>query len=107
MILEEPMAGARGAFAMVGLGEKGCADLKFIARSSGGHASTPGKNTPLVRLGKFMAAVEKSGLFEADISPVVCEMLKRCGFQIRSCAHQLLEDTPAQATTWFIIAQKI
>ena len=77
MILEEPMAGAKGAFAMVGLGEKGCADLKFIARSSGGHASTPGKNTPLVRLGKFMAAVEKADLFTADISPVVCEMLKR------------------------------
>lgn len=77
MILEAPMAGAKGAFAMVGLGEKGCADLKFIARSSGGHASTPGKNTPLVRLGKFMAAVEKADLFEADISPVICEMLKR------------------------------
>ena len=77
MILEEPMAGAKGAFAMVGLGEKGCADLKFIARSAGGHASTPGKNTPLVRLGKFMAAAEKADLFEGDISPVVCEMLKR------------------------------
>lgn len=76
-ILEEPMAGAKGAFAMIGLGEKGCADLKFIARSSGGHASTPGKNTPLVRLGKFMAAAEKADLFEGDISPVVCEMLKR------------------------------
>lgn len=77
MILEEPMAGAKGAFAMVGLGEKGYADLKFIARSSGGHASTPGKNTPLVRLGKFMAAAEAADLFEGDISPVVCEMLKR------------------------------
>ena len=77
MILEEPMAGAKGAFAMIGLGEKGCADLKFIARSAGGHASTPGKNTPLVRLGKFMAAVETADLFEGDISPVICEMLKR------------------------------
>ena len=77
MILEEPMAGAKGAFAMIGLGEKGCADLKFIARSSGGHASTPGKNTPLVRLGKFMAAAETAEIFQKDISPVVAEMLKR------------------------------
>lgn len=77
MILEEPMAGAKGSFAMIGLGEKGCADLKFIARSAGGHASTPGKNTPLVRLGKFMAAAESADLFEGDISPVICEMLKR------------------------------
>ena len=62
MILPEPIGGAKGDFAMVGLGEKGCADLKFIARSGGGHASTPGKNTPLVRLGKFMAAAEKKPL---------------------------------------------
>lgn len=77
MILHEPIGGAEGTFAMVGLGEKGTADLKFIARSSGGHASTPGKDTPLVRLGKFMAAVEKSNLFRADISPVIHEMFIR------------------------------
>ena len=77
MILEEPMAGAKGSFAMIGLGEKGCADLKFSARSSGGHASTPGKDTPLVRLGKFMAAAEQADLFSGDISPTVCEMLRR------------------------------
>ena len=76
MILEEPIGGAKGTFAMVGLGEKGTADLKFIARSAGGHASAPGKNTPLVRLGKFMAAAEKSKLFKADISPVVCRMFQ-------------------------------
>ena len=71
MILDEPIDGAKGTFAIVGIGEKGCADLKFIARSSGGHASTPGKNTPLVRLGKFMQATERSNLFKAEISPAV------------------------------------
>ena len=78
MILHEPIDGAKGTYAMVGVGEKGCADLKFIARSTGGHASTPGKNTPLVRLGKFMAAVEKSSaLFPAELSPTVHEMFSR------------------------------
>lgn len=77
MILEEPIGGAKGTFAMIGLGEKGCADLKFVARSSGGHASTPGKNTPLVRLGKFMAAAESKDLFRADMHPVIMEMLRR------------------------------
>ena len=77
MILTEPIGGANGTFAMVGLGEKGCVDLKFIARSTGGHAATPGKNTPLVRLGKFMTAVEKSGIFKSDISPAVAQMFKR------------------------------
>ena len=74
MILNEPIDGAKGTFAMVGLGEKGCADLKFIARSSGGHASTPGKNTPLVRLGKFMTAAEKGTIFPAQLSPTLCAM---------------------------------
>lgn len=74
MIIKEPIDGAKGEFAMIGVGEKGCADLKFIARSSGGHASTPERNTPLVRLGKFMAAVESRPIFEARISPTVAKM---------------------------------
>ena len=74
MILHEPIGGAKGTFAMVGVGEKGCADLKFIARSKGGHSSTPGKDTPLVRLGKFMAAAEKSNLFRGEISPTIHAM---------------------------------
>lgn len=77
MMMYDPIGGADGVFAMVGVGEKGCADLKFIARSAGGHASTPGKNTPLVRLGKFMAAAERSGIFEVRLPPVVEEMLRR------------------------------
>ena len=77
VILDEPIGGANGTFAMIGLGEKGCADLKFVARSAGGHASTPGKNTPLVRLGKFMAAVETEDLFQAEMHPVIQEMLLR------------------------------
>ncbi len=70
-ILEEPLAGAKGKFAIIGLGEKGCADLKFIARSKGGHASVPPKDTPLVRLGKFMAEVEKKNLFETKMAPII------------------------------------
>ena len=77
MILTEPIGGVHGTFAMVGVGEKGTVDLKFTARANGGHASTPGKNTPLVRLGKFMAAVERSSLFETKLSPVVREMFAR------------------------------
>ena len=77
MILHDPIGGADGDFAMIGVGEKGCADLRFVARSSGGHASTPGKDTPLVRLGKFMAAADKGGLFTKELSDTTCEMLRR------------------------------
>lgn len=78
MIVRDPIGGAHGTFAMVGLGEKGCADLRFVARSAGGHACAPGKNSPLVRLGKFMAAVEKkNNLFLTEVSPIICQTLKR------------------------------
>ena len=74
MILQDPIGGADGTYAMVGLGEKGCVDLKFIARSAGGHASTPERDTPLVRLGKFMAEVDRGRIFETKLSPTVCAM---------------------------------
>ena len=77
MVVRDPIAGAHGEFAMIGVGEKGYADLKFVAHSFGGHASTPPKNSPLVRLGKFMAAVEKKNLFRAYMSPMICEMFTR------------------------------
>ena len=77
MILHEPISGVDATFAMIGVGEKGCADLRFVAYSKGGHASIPGKDTPLVRLGKFMAAVEKSSIFTTEIAPAICEMFRR------------------------------
>lgn len=77
MVLSEPFKGAKGTFAMIGVGEKSYVDMKFTARSTGGHASTPGKNTPLVSLGRFMAEVEDKNIFEARMSPPVAEMLRR------------------------------
>ncbi len=77
MILYDPIGGADGTFAMIGVGEKGYVDLKFIAKSNGGHASAPGKNTPLVRLGKFMAEAEKAECFDVEMSDTVKEMLSR------------------------------
>ena len=77
MIVSEPIAGAEGKYAMVGVGEKGCVELKFTARSVGGHASTPEKNTPLVRLGKFMAEVDNGKPFQSQISPTVCRTFNR------------------------------
>lgn len=77
MIMYDPIGGADGTFAMIGVGEKGCADLKFIAKSNGGHASTPVKNTPLVRLGKFMAEADKAKCFKVEMNPIIEEMFRR------------------------------
>ena len=93
MILESPMAGVKGLYAMVGVVEKGYADVKFTAKSNGGHASAPGKNTPLVRLGRFMAHIEDHPPFVRQISPTMEEMFRRLapnmGFGLKTVLSNL------------------
>ena len=76
-IISEPIGGIPGNFAMVGVYEKGTGDVKFTARSAGGHASAPGKNTPIARLAKFIAQVEKKNPMTSKFSPEVEEMFSR------------------------------
>ena len=75
-IVQDPVAGVKGNFAAVGIFEKGYGDLKFTARSNGGHSSTPPKNTPIVRLAKFEAEVEKHNPFRVKFSPAVDSMFE-------------------------------
>lgn len=77
MIVEDPVSGVKGLYGMVGVVEKGYGDVKFIARSNGGHASAPGRDTPLVRLGKFMTAIEQKNPFDAKMTDTVKEMFAR------------------------------
>ena len=76
-IISEPIGGIPGNFAMIGVYEKGTGDLKFTARSSGGHASAPPKNSPLARLAKFIARVEAKNPMLVKFSPEVDEMFTR------------------------------
>ena len=91
-IIQEPISGAKGWFAMIGVGEKGCADLRFTARSRGGHASTPERNTPLVRLGKFMAEADTQRIFPARMHPAVLEMLRCLAPHIDGVEGRLLAE---------------
>ncbi len=77
MIIEDPIGGVHGTYAMVGIVEKGYGDVRFTAKGKGGHASAPTKNTPLVRLGKFMADVEKNYPFTSRLTPELAEMFRR------------------------------
>ena len=76
-IISEPIGGIPGNFAMVGVYEKGFGDLKFTARSSGGHSSAPGKNSPIPRLAKFIARVEKKTPMKVKFSREVDAMFGR------------------------------
>lgn len=77
MILEEPVGGVKGRYAMVGVLEKGYGDVRFTARSHGGHASAPKKNSPLPRLGALMHDIDSRSPFKAQITPTVKEMFTR------------------------------
>lgn len=73
-IITDPIGGVNGNFAMVGVFEKGKADVKFTARSTGGHASAPTKNTPIARLASFVDDVEKHSPFKKKLMPEVSAM---------------------------------
>ena len=73
-IITEPVGGIKGNYAMVGVFEKGKADVKFTARSDGGHASAPGKNTPIARLAAFVNEVETKNPFRRKFLPEVRSM---------------------------------
>ena len=77
MIVYDPIGGADGTFAMIGVGEKGYMDIEFVAKSNGGHASAPGKDTPIARLAKFICEAEKAQIFDVEMSDTVKEMLSR------------------------------
>ncbi|MBR5343241.1 MAG: M20/M25/M40 family metallo-hydrolase [Oscillospiraceae bacterium] len=76
-IITDPIAGIPGNFAMMGVFEKGKADVKFTARSSGGHASAPPANSPIARLAAFVDRVEKRSPFRKSFEPEVAAMFTR------------------------------
>ncbi len=93
-IIQDPLGGVKGHYAAVGIFEKGYGDVKFIARSKGGHASAPGRNTPIPRLAKFITAVEKNSPFKVKFSPAVEAMFERLApyagpFYLRLVMHNL------------------
>lgn len=74
-ITSDPVAGIKGNFAAIGIFEKGYGDLKFSAKSNGGHSSTPPKNTPIARLAAFENEIENHNPFKSKMSPALKAML--------------------------------
>lgn len=76
-IITDPVGGIRGNFAMVGVFEKGKADLRFTAKSNGGHASAPGRNTPVARLSDFVVEFEHGRVFHKKMLPEVQSLFEQ------------------------------
>ena len=75
-IISEPMGGIHGNFAMIGVFEKGKADVRFTARSDGGHASTPKKHSPIANLAAFVHDVETHRVFRRRLPKEVAAMFE-------------------------------
>ena len=75
-IVQEPIGGVKGHYAMIGVLEKGRGGLRLTARSNGGHASYPPKNSPIARLAKFVARVEKKDPMKVEFEPEVRAMFR-------------------------------
>lgn len=75
-VVEKPMPGLNGRFAMIGVTEKGYANVRFTAGGKGGHASAPPKDSPVARLAAFVTHIEKHPPFAVRFSPVVKDMFK-------------------------------
>ena len=67
--------GLKAPVAAVGVVEKGFCNVKFTAKSAGGHSSTPPKNSPLIRLSKLMAEVDRKLPFKAALVTPMPEIL--------------------------------
>ncbi len=75
-IITDPIGGIHGNFAMVGVFEKGKADVRFTAFSNGGHASAPKKGSPIARLAAFVNSVETHDPFKKKMAPEVKSMFE-------------------------------
>ena len=64
---------------MVGATEKGYADVKFVAKGNGGHASNPPLDTPIARIGKFVNYCENHQIFKPRATKIAKQMVYKVG----------------------------
>ena len=75
-IVDEPIGGIKGYYAMLGILEKGHGDIRLSARSNGGHSSYPPKNSPIARLALFASEIEKHDPMDVEFEPEVEAMFR-------------------------------
>lgn len=74
-ILEIMPMGIRNPFAMIGVSEKGLADIRLTATAKAGHASLPSKDDAPAKLVEALHHIAKQP-FPATLTPALQEMLR-------------------------------
>ena len=75
-IVQEPIGGVKGYYAMLGVLEKGQGNILLTARSAGGHSSYPPKHSPIARLADFVCEMEKHSPMRSAFEPEVEAMFR-------------------------------
>lgn len=77
-VVEGVFPGVTSPIAVVGITEKGQADLRLVVEQQGGHASTPPKVTATVRLAKAILRLNERP-FPARFTPTALQMFRTLG----------------------------
>lgn len=75
-VASEAFPGVGAPIGVVGVTEKGVTSLELSAEGRGGHASTPARNGPTVRIAKAVAALDASPM-PARLPDVTVELFRR------------------------------
>lgn len=77
-IVDKVFPGVSNPIAVVGIGEKGMAEVRLTVKGKGGHASQPPKHTALGILARAICACENHP-FKAELTLPVRQLLKNAG----------------------------
>jgi carboxypeptidase PM20D1 len=80
-VVEGMIPGVRGPLAMIGLTERGSAEVRLTARSSGGHAAIPPRRQATIRLATALTRLERHP-FPARSNPAVVAMAAALGTRL-------------------------
>ena len=77
-VVEKVFPGVKAPCGLIGIAEKGMMDVKYSAKSMGGHASAPKPGSPIVRLSKACLKLEKKP-FKSCVTPPVSKLFDTLG----------------------------
>ncbi len=77
-VVENVFPGVKAPCGLIGIAEKGMMDVRYTAQSRGGHASAPKPNSPLIRLSKVAARLDRN-LFKMHITKPAQAMFDTLG----------------------------
>lgn len=78
VVMDGKMLGINAMVATIGICEKGYADIRLTAKSAGGHASRPPKETAVGALSKAIVAIEKHQM-KSSLNQPLKDMLAAVG----------------------------